>query len=177
MRPSPAPAAALSARLAGHARTSIRAAVAASLLAGSLAFAAFDGVRLAGHGDSVNPAVRRFTGMVVGLGSPDAKGRLYSFKVQPIGPRSVAPAPDELRGWRLTILEGKRFASVFSVHGNTASEIAVDPAGDSLDGLALHEVFVVEEIGPDAPASPSSADGAANGTAGGGVGRRRAAAG
>ena len=110
-----------------------------------------DGVRIAGHEPDVNPALRRFTGIVVAVGSPDGSGRHYSLRIDPIGPRTVAPQPDELRGWRLTVLAGKRFASVFRVAANTASEIVVDGAGGTVDGIEARDVFVVEEI--DLPAS------------------------
>lgn len=111
--------------------------------------------RRVGHEPNVNPALRRLTGVVLGLGRPDEKGRHYSFRLQAIGARAVAPAAGELRGWRLTILAGRRFASVFEVRDNSATEIEVEPAGETLDGLAERDVFVVEEIEPELPVLPA----------------------
>jgi hypothetical protein len=100
-----------------------------------------------GHDNiEVDPALRRYTGMVIAVGKPDNEGRIYSFQAKPIGPRSSPPAPNELRGWRLTLLAGKRFASVFEVNGNTESEITVDPRDGPLNGLAVSDVFIIEEI-------------------------------
>jgi hypothetical protein len=59
--------------------------------------------RTAGHEPHINPGLR-FTGIVGTLGNPDAAGRVYPFRVAPIGPRAVAPTTDESRGWRLTVL-------------------------------------------------------------------------
>jgi hypothetical protein len=100
-----------------------------------------------GHDNvEVDPALRRYTGMVIAVGRPDDEGRIYSFQAKPIGPRSIPPASNELRGWRLTILAGKRFASVFEVNGNTESEITVVPRDGPLNGLAVSDVFIIEEI-------------------------------
>ena len=100
-----------------------------------------------GHDNvEVDPALRRYTGMVIAVGRPDDAGRIYSFQAKPIGPRSSPPASNELRGWRLTILAGKRFASVFEVNGNTESEITVVPRDGPLNGLAVSDVFIIEEI-------------------------------
>ena len=100
-----------------------------------------------GHDNvEVDPALRRYTGMVIAVGTPDDEGRIYSFQAKPIGPRSSPPASNELRGWRLTILAGKRFASVFEVKGNTESEITVVSRDGPLNGLAVSDVFIIEEI-------------------------------
>jgi hypothetical protein len=112
-------------------------------------------LRTVGHEPDINPALRRFTGIVVALGAPDAAGHLYTFRVAPLGPRAVPPLADELRGWRLTVLSGKRFASVFRVQSNTGNEItikATDGTGEvTLDGLAADDVFVIEEIDESIP--------------------------
>jgi hypothetical protein len=115
----------------------------------------FGDLRTVGHEPDINPALRRFTGIVVALGDPDAAGHVYTFRVAPIGPQAVAPPTDELRGWRLTVLAGKRFASVFRVQSNTATEITVKATDGTLeatlDGLAAGDVFVIEEIDDSAP--------------------------
>jgi hypothetical protein len=122
-----------------------------------------DAVRLAGHEPDVNPAMRRFTGVVIATGRPDASGHRYSLRIDPIGPRSSPPQPDELKGWRLTVLAGKRFASVFRVAGNTADEIVVDAADGPVDGIEARDVFVVEEIDAARPAASGSLPGASAG--------------
>jgi hypothetical protein len=112
-----------------------------------------EGVRIAGHEPDINPALRRFTGMVVGLGRADASGHVYTLQLKPLGPGMKAPARDELRGWRMTVLAGPRFASVFWVQSNTATEITVRAAEGALDGLGERDVFVVEETDPNVPTS------------------------
>jgi hypothetical protein len=94
----------------------------------------------------LGPAYRRYTGKVTALGGPDDEGRIYSFRAMPVGPGVTAPAADELRGWRLTILAGKRFASAFEVKSNTATEITVAARDGPLNGLAVSDVFIVEDI-------------------------------
>lgn len=111
-----------------------------------------------GH-DSIEagPAVRRFTGMVTGLGTPDGEGRIYSFQVAPIGPGSTPPTSNELRGWRLTVLAGQRFASVFEVRSNTESEVTIGTQDGPLNGLAVRDVFIIEEIAIERAPPASSA--------------------
>ena len=110
-----------------------------------------------GHDNiEVDPALRRYTGIVIALGSPDDEGRIYSFQAKPIGPRSSVPTSNELRGWRLTILAGKRFASVFEVKRNTESQIEVAPRDGPLNGLAVSDVFIVEEIAISPPAQQAT---------------------
>lgn len=91
----------------------------------------------------VDPALKRYAGQVVALGKPDTQGRVYSFQFKRLPP---APdfARDELRGWRLTLLAGKRFSEAFEVAGNTGTEVAVSTSGKPLDGLAVKDVFVIE---------------------------------
>lgn len=103
----------------------------------------------AGHDDvKVDPALRRLPGMITALGEPDAEGRIYSFRGEPIGPAGTPAAylPGELRGWRLTLLAGKRFASVFEVKSNSESEIIVTALDGPLNRIAERDVFIVEEI-------------------------------
>jgi hypothetical protein len=104
------------------------------------------GIALAGHDSvEVDPALKRYAGQVTALGSPDDQGRIYSFQARrlPAAPEYVA---DELRGWRLTLLAGKRFAQAFEVKGNTGSEITVAPLDGPLNGIAVSDVFVLENI-------------------------------
>ena len=105
-----------------------------------------------GHGDYyVNPATRRFTGTVAAVGAPDADGHIVSFTLAPIGPGATPPEPNSMVGWRLTLLAGKRFASAFEVRSNTATEVTVVPRGGSLEGIAVPDVFLIEEPDPKAP--------------------------
>jgi hypothetical protein len=105
----------------------------------------------AGHDDAVwvAPALTRLAGMITALGEPDAEGRIYSFRGMPIGPPASTPKeypPGELRGWRLTFLAGERLSAAFEVKSNTDSEITVSAVGGPLNGIAVRDVFVVEEI-------------------------------
>jgi hypothetical protein len=100
----------------------------------------------AGHdGLEVDRAFKRYAGQVIALGKPDAQGRLYSFQAKRL-PAAPAFVADELRGWRLTMLAGKRFAHAFEVLSNTGSEITVSALDGPLDGVAVSDVFVVEDI-------------------------------
>jgi hypothetical protein len=104
----------------------------------------------AGHDDvKVDRALKRYAGTITALGEPDAQGRIYSFRGTPVGPAATTPkayAEGELRGWRLTFLAGQRFAAAFEVQANTDSEITVSAADGALNGIALRDVFVVEQI-------------------------------
>lgn len=104
------------------------------------------GAALAGHDNiPVDPALKRYAGQVVALGAPDEQGRIFSFKARrlPAGPDYAA---NELRGWRLTMLAGARFAHVFEVQGNMAGEITVGTLDGPLNGIAVSDVFVIENI-------------------------------
>jgi hypothetical protein len=104
------------------------------------------GAALSGHDNlEVDPALRRHAGQVMALGAPDGQGRVYSFQLRRL-PAAQPFAPDELRGWRLTWLAGKRFAHVFEVAGNGGLEITVSPLDGPLEGIAVKDVFVVENI-------------------------------
>jgi len=113
-------------------------------------FVLFSSVALAGHDNiEVDPALKRYAGQITGLGMPDAKGDVYSFRAKRIRAETEFDQ-DELRGWRLTLLAGKRFANVFEVRSNTGDEIVVTAAKGPLNGIAVKDVFVVENIPPDA---------------------------
>jgi hypothetical protein len=119
--------------------------LAAAVLGSGIAFAQ------AGHDDAIwiAPALTRLSGIITALGEPDPDGRIYSFRGTPIGPPATTPKeypPGELRGWRLTFLAGQRFSSAFEVQANTASEITVSRTEGPLNGIAVRDVFVVEEI-------------------------------
>ena len=115
-------------------------------------------LRVGHDGLDVDRALKRYSGMVTALGEPDEEGRIYSFQVKPL-PAAPAYAPNELRGWRLTMLAGQRFASVFQVESNTESGIKVTPQDGPLNGIAVRDLFVVEEIAGErqqpADATPS----------------------
>jgi hypothetical protein len=106
-----------------------------------------------GHGgiEYFNPAARRFSGTVVAVGAPDAKGRIVSFTLAPLGPGATPPAANSMVGWRLTFLAGKRYSSAFEIRSNTASEIVVVLRGSTLKGVAAKDIFVVDEPDPQSP--------------------------
>lgn len=90
----------------------------------------------AGHDDvKVDPALKRNPGKVTALAS------IYSFEAKPL--RAGAWVPNELRGWRLTVLAGERFGAAFGVESNTESRITVDAP---LEGLAVGDLFIVEQV-------------------------------
>jgi hypothetical protein len=115
----------------------VRLFVAAFLLA--LPTAAF-----AGHDNiDVDPAMKRYAGQVTAIGAPDAEGRIYSFQAKRL-PAAPEHATDELRGWRLTLLAGQRFSQAFEVQGNQGNRITVSPLDGPLNGIAVNDVFVIE---------------------------------
>jgi hypothetical protein len=93
-----------------------------------------------------DPTLRRYTGKVTALGAPDAKGKVYAFTGAPVGPRNFPLATDDLRGWRMTVLSGKRFGGEFRIGGNTGTDIRVNAESGPLEGLAVNDVFVIESI-------------------------------
>ena len=70
-------------------------------------------------------------------------------------PAAPGYAANELRGWRLTVLAGKRFSSVFEVESNSESEIVVTARDGPVNGLAVGDVFVLEEIAIERQGSSS----------------------
>ena len=123
------------------------------LLILGIATACIQDQALAGHDNiEVDPALKRHAGQVAALGAPDAEGRVYTFRARrlPAAPDFTA---DELKGWRLTMLAGKRFAHVFEVAGNRGLEITVSPLDGPLEGVAVKDVFVVENIAIERPAA------------------------
>ena len=100
----------------------------------------------AGHDNiEVERSIKRHAGQVMELGKADSAGRVYSFQLRRL-PEAPPFQPDELKGWRLTMLAGKRFASAFEVVGNGALELTVSPLDGPLDGVAVKDVFVVENV-------------------------------
>lgn len=94
----------------------------------------------AGHDDvKVDPALKRSPGKVT---APGSQQRPFSFRAKPL--RAAGYAPNELRGWRLTVLAGKRFGAAFEIESNTESEITVAPSGGALEGLAAGDLFIAE---------------------------------
>ena len=121
------------------------AAAAIALCVTAAAFAGHDNI-------PVDPALKRYSGQVTALGEADAEGRIYSFRARRL-PAAPDYADDELRGWRLTMLAGKRFAQVFEVAGNSGLEITVSPLDGPLDGVAVKDVFVIENVAIERPAA------------------------
>jgi hypothetical protein len=115
--------------------------VALLFLSGSIALAGHDTIE-------VDRALKRYAAQITALGEADAKGHIYSLRAKRIR-AETAFEPDELRGWRLTILAGKRFANVFEVSSNTGDEIVVTAVKGPLNGIAVRDVFVLENIPPE----------------------------
>jgi hypothetical protein len=106
----------------------------------------------AGHDNLVmDPAFKRYAAQVVALGKPDTQGRVYSFEVKRL-PAAPDFARDELRGWRLTMLAGKRFSQAYEITGNTGNEVTVSTKGEPLDGVVVKDVLVIE----NAPLLPNN---------------------
>lgn len=92
---------------------------------------------------TVDPALKRYGGQVIALGPTDPEGRIYSMQVKRL-PSDAGYSPAELRGWRLTMLAGKRFSHAFEVQDNTATQITVTSADGPLNGIGVNDVFVIE---------------------------------
>jgi hypothetical protein len=101
-----------------------------------------------GHEEQVmvDPSLHRFMGTVTAVGTPDAQGRIFTFQLSPVGKSSKAPAPNEFRGWRLTMLSGKRFPDTFEIGGNTTSQVTVVSGKSPIDGVGVHDMFIIESI-------------------------------
>lgn len=108
----------------------------------------------ASHSDiAFSPAVPRLGGLVTEIGAPDGNGGVRRFRARQVGPY-YAPArfpPGELRGWRLTFVGGERFATTFEVVSNTEHEFVVKALGVPFDGVAVNDMFLVEDINAAEP--------------------------
>ncbi|HZZ92353.1 MAG TPA: hypothetical protein VFE23_07310 [Usitatibacter sp.] len=114
-----------------------------------------------------DPTLRRYTGKVTALAPADAQGKVYGFTCAPVGPRNFPLKTDDLRGWRMTVLSGKRFGTVFRIAGNSGTEIRVNAETGPVQGLAANDVFVIESIdanGASMFATPPAAPPPASGT-------------
>ena len=104
-----------------------------------------------GHDGYYNPAIKRFTGVIIDVDGPDASGHVVSFKLAPLGPGMKVPEPDSMVGWRLVMLNGKRWSKTFEVKSNTGTKLTVVANDLSLDGVAAKDVFLIEEPDPNRP--------------------------
>ena len=108
----------------------------------------------ASHSDiAFSPAVPRLGGQVTEIGAPVGNGGVHRFRARQVGPY-YAPArfpPGELRGWRLTFVGGKRFAKTFEVVSNTDHEFVVKAHDVPFDGVAVNDMFLVEDINAAEP--------------------------
>jgi hypothetical protein len=106
------------------------------------------------HSDiAFSPAVARLGGQVTEIGAPDGKSGFHRFRARQVGPY-YAPAhfpPGELRGWRLTFVGGERFAKTFEVMSNTDHEFVVKALDGPLDGVAVNDMFLVEDMSTAEP--------------------------
>ena len=103
---------------------------------------------LAGHAGLPDPAIPRVRGIITAVGQPDAEGNIFSFEMDTVDRPVVL---NELKSWRLTILSGERFASVFHIKANTSTLIEVTSPYGPLNGLADGDLFFAEMIAPPRP--------------------------
>ena len=109
--------------------------------------ARLDGIRIAGH-DAVDPAVRRFTGKVTGVGQASKAGRVSTLRFDPIGPGMVAPKGNDMRGWRLTFIKGKLFGKTLWIESNTPNELTVRDTDPSLAEVVEGDIVIIELLDP-----------------------------
>jgi hypothetical protein len=106
------------------------------------------------HSDiAFSPAVPRYGGLVTEIGAPDGNGGVHRFRARQVGPY-YAPErfpPGALRGWRLTFVGGERFAKTFEVMSNTDHEFVVKALDVPFDGVAVNDMFLVEDINSAEP--------------------------
>ncbi|NUZ07360.1 hypothetical protein [Piscinibacter koreensis] len=119
--------------------------------------ARLDGVQLAGH-DPVDPALKRFTGKVTGIGAADKSGRVATLRFDPLGPGMVPPRANELRGWRITFIKGQLFGQTLWVKRNTRTELTVRDKDPSLAGVVAGDILMIELIDPKAAAARAADD-------------------
>lgn len=135
--------------------TGVRTSAMASLMAAALLLTLhaaavpmrFQGIQLVGH-DAVDPAVRRFTAKVTGVGQANKAGRTSTLRFEPIGPGMVAPKRNEMRGWRLTFIRGKMFGRTLWLKSNTPDELTVRNNDPSMEGVSVGDIVVIELIDP-----------------------------
>ena len=106
------------------------------------------GLAHAGHGATqVEPEVRRYSGVVTEVGK--AGGHSFKAKLTPIA--NAEAIPEALTGWRLTMIAGKRYSNVFEISKYAQGEITVSLLDGSVDGIAVSDTFIVEELAVSRP--------------------------
>lgn len=112
-----------------------------------LLFVATADLALAGHGGgAIAERVNRFVGTIVAVGDPDAEGNIFSFESDIEG-----LAMNEIRSWRITFFSGDRYAHVFQVRDNVGGAITVTSLDGPLNGIAVGDMFLVEQINVTRP--------------------------
>ena len=102
-----------------------------------------------GHDDlDIDPSARRVTGAVVAVQDKPIAAQHFYVQVKPMGPGMQLPPMNEMHGWRMTVLAGERFMSVYRVVANTQDSIVLFTDAAQLEGLKPGDVFVVEEVKP-----------------------------
>jgi len=137
----------LARRILAAVRTSVMAAALLLTLHAAADPARLDGLRIAGH-DAVDPALRRFTAKVTGVGHRGKAGRISTLRFEPIGPGMVAPRRNEMRGWRLTFIRGKMLGRSLWLKSNTPDELTVRDTDPSLEGVVEGDIVIIELIDP-----------------------------
>ena len=75
-------------------------------------------------------------------------GGVHRFRARQVGPY-YAPAhfpPGAMRGWRLTFVGGEGITKTFEVVSNTDHEFVVKALDVPFDGVAVNDMFLVENI-------------------------------
>jgi hypothetical protein len=105
------------------------------------------------HSDiAFSPAVPRLGGQVTEIGASAGDG-VYRFRARQVGPY-YAPAhfpPGAMRGWRLTFVGGEGITKTFEVVSNTDHEFVVKALDVPFDGVAVNDMFLVEDINAAEP--------------------------
>jgi hypothetical protein len=91
--------------------------------------------------------MRRFAVRVAAVGEPDADGKIWSFDVD-----MTDLQPNELRSWRLTFVSGELFAYVFQVRANEGTSVTVTSLDGPLNGVAIGDGMLVEQVQMQRPA-------------------------
>ena len=116
------------------------------LLAVALVTLASTELAVAGHGAAIPERVNRYVGTVVAVAEPDADGNIYAFETD-----IPDLALNQIRSWRITFFTGELYAYVFQVRENRDSTVAVTSLDGPLNGIAIGDMFLVEQMNVTRP--------------------------
>ena len=112
---------------------------------------------LTGHGAEVAETYRRVAGRVTEVGLPDDEGNIYSFEID-----IEHLATNQLRSWRITFFSGERYAHVFQIKANEGATISVTSLDGPLNGLAVDDAMLIEDVPVSRPTPQMRANAATN---------------